>query len=306
MIIKKMRGNGFRGVLSYVLNDKEAGTKDRAEIIGGNMAGQSVQELSKEFAQLRQLKPHAKNPVRHFAIRLHPKDKSLTDEQWNKLGNDFCNRFGFGNTYKAFVLHRDSHPPHLHIITSQISFAGSLTREFKDIYRIKGYCRATEQAMGMHTVSNKPTGKSKLYHVRKRGTCRLDNKPSQHQEKLQALLNKPKPSPQQSLLVPSLRKPDPLQQQAQQVISNIFQQAQSSGRFMQLVQAEGSLVAQMMTLKSMLRKAKGTPQEQQLAQQLADIEKQLAQNFAEKIRAWADEAHAKQEHIQQQKRRLKL
>lgn len=304
MIIKKMKGNGFRGVLSYVLNDKDNGHEDRAEIIGGNMAGQTALELSKEFAQLRQLKPHAKNPVRHFAIRLHPKDRALSDEQWKKLGNDFCQKMGYGNTYKAFVLHRDSNPPHLHIVTSQISFAGTLTREFKDIPRIKKYCRQQETALKLIAVSTKNTGNSKLYHTRKRGTCRLDNQPSAYQQKIQALLSKPKPQP--TLLAPAQRKADPIQQKAQNFIIEVFSSAKTSSRFFELVKTERALVGQINSLKAQLIKAKGTPQEQALSAQLADLEKQLAQNFAQKIQAWHMEAQQEQQHIQQQKRRMKL
>lgn len=305
MIIKKMKGNGFGGVLSYVLNDKEDGQDNRAEVIGGNMWGQKVGELSKEFAQLRQLKPQAKNPVRHFAIRLHPKDKALTDDQWNKLGNEFCDKFGYINTYKVFVLHRDSNPPHLHIVTSQIGFEGKLNREYKDIYRIKNFCRTSEQAMGLIAVDNKHTGKSKLYHVRKRGTCKIDHQA--RQAKMQSLLTTASAQQTQPTIQAPRQKLDPIQKQAQSFITEVFTAAKTNGgRFMELVKSESALLGQINSLKAMLIKAKGTPQEKVLAAQLADVEKQMAENFAQKIQAWNMQAQQEQEHTQQQKRRLKL
>ncbi len=300
MIIKKMKGRGFRGVLSYVLNDKDNGQENRAELIGGNMAGQNVQELTQEFRLLRQINPTAKNPVRHFAIRLHPKDPALTEQQWIKLGNDFCNQMGYGNTYKAFVLHRDSHPAHLHIVTSQIGFNGKLAREFKDIPRIKGFCRQKETSLGLHAVSNKATGNAKLYHVRQRGTCKIDAQI--RQAKFQSLLKTPTPRPQQSLLVPTRQKPNLVQQKAQDFIGAVFSAAKSNSKWLELVKAEGALVAQMNSLKALLIRAKGTPHEKQLSAQLAQIEQALADNLAARIAAWNAEADQDQKHKQQLRR----
>lgn len=303
MIIKKMRGRGFRGVLAYALNDKQDGQENRAEIIGGNMSGQSVAELSKEFRQLRQLKPNAKNPVRHFAIRLSPKDQALTDGQWNQLANRFCDQFGY-DSYRLFVLHRDSHPPHLHIITSQIRFDGKLNREYKDIARIKGFCRGTERAMGLQSVSSKATGHSKLYHVRQRGTCKVDA--AIRQQKFQSLLKTPAPKSQQSVLVPSRLKTDPVQAKAQAFISNVLSAAKGNGKWLELVKTEGHLLAQIHNIKALLIKAKGTAHEQALAAQLADLEIALANNLAAKIQAWNDEAEQEQRHREQLRRRPKL
>ncbi len=302
MIIKKMKGRGFRGVLSYVLNDKENGQDNRAEIIGGNMEGQTVLELSKEFGQLRQLKPNVKNPVRHFAIRLHPSDKSLTDDQWNKLGNQFCDRFGY-NSYRAFVLHRDSNPPHLHIVTCQIGFDGKLNREFKDIYRIKNFCRTSEQTLGLKQVGNKHTGNSKLHHVRQRGTCKIDQ--MTRQAKMQSLLM-PAPKPHQSVMQPTRQKADPVQAQAQAFISNVLTTAKSNSRWMELVKTEGHLLGQISSIRAMLIKAKGMPHEQALSAQLADLEKALAENLAAKIQAWNMEAEQEQKHKEQLRRKPKL
>ncbi len=303
MIIKKMRGRGFRGVLSYVLNDKQGGQLDRSEIIGGNMAGQSVAELSNEFRQLRQLKPNATNPVRHFAIRLSPKDKALTDQQWNQLANKFCDQFGY-NSYRVFVLHRDSNPPHLHIITSQIRFDGKLNREYKDIARIKGFCRASEQALGLQLVNNKTTGNAKLYHVRQRGTCRIDQQA--RQAKFQSLLKTPSPNRVASVMQPTRQKIDPAQQKAQQFISAVLTTAKSNGRWLELVKTEGHLLAQIHSIKALLIKAKGTPHEQALSAQLAELERSLADNLAAKIQAWNAEAEQEQQHREQLRRRPKL
>lgn len=302
MILKKMKGRGFRGVLSYCLNDKDAGPEHRAEIVGGNMSGSTADDLSKEFAQLWKLKPDAKGPVRHFAIRLHPRDKSLAADEWNKLAEDFCKQFGYGNTYKVFVLHRDSNPPHLHIITSQIGFDGRLNREYRDFHRIKAFCRQQETDLQLHKVSSKPTGNSRLYHVQKRGTCRL-LPVSPRQKQFEALLQTARAS--RSVMAPT-RKVDPLQQAAGNFVAAVEQQARSSNRYMQLLKAEGSLWAQYNNIKALLVRAQGTNLEHQLTAQLAEIQKQLAENLAARLRAMNEEAEQVAEQKTKRTRRFRL
>lgn len=317
MIIKKMKGSGFKGVASYCLNDKkDEDFKDRAEIIGGNMAGTTPQEISKEFGQLRGLKPQIKNPVRHFAIRLHPKDKAQTNEEWNKLGNEFTEKMGFGNTYKLFVLHKDTQPPHLHIITSQISFEGKLTKEFQDIPKLKTFCREKEIELGLKKISSKPTGNSKLYHPRQRGNCKIDKpvfklspQAQAVKEKIQARASQmaPKPVSQAgSVLAPTQQK-NPAQAKAQALIGSVVAQATATGgsRYMQLLVVEGSLFGQLQKLKQQLGFC--TPEQKlDIYRQISELEIQIANNLSEKLQAWSNEAKAEEAQKQQQKRSLKL
>lgn len=46
------RGNGFRGVLDYIADDKKC-----VGHIGGNMVGTTPRELAKEFSASRRLRP---------------------------------------------------------------------------------------------------------------------------------------------------------------------------------------------------------------------------------------------------------
>ena len=54
MKAKISRGGGFRGVLNYILD------KGEAEIVGGNMSGQTPQELTREFGITKALRPDCK------------------------------------------------------------------------------------------------------------------------------------------------------------------------------------------------------------------------------------------------------
>lgn len=119
---KVSRGRGFRGTLNYAFERKDG--KDQGILIGGTMAGTSINSLSTEFGRFRKLREDIEKPVWHQSLRL-PKGESLNSETWNKIGNDYMTRMGFDedkNQY-AFILHDDDH---IHIIANRIDIDGKL------------------------------------------------------------------------------------------------------------------------------------------------------------------------------------
>lgn len=120
---KIKRGNGFRGVLSYVLN--RDGIESGA-LIGGNMSGKNARELAREFGLVRALRPDALNPVWHNSLRLTD-GEYLDNDQWNKLADDYMNRMGFSEYHpRIYVLHDDPNGQHIHILASRISLKSEL------------------------------------------------------------------------------------------------------------------------------------------------------------------------------------
>jgi len=69
MIAKITRGGSFRGAARYVLDDRHGLGPDRQpEIIGGNMAGRTSGELTREFEAVRQQRPGIAKPVEHVSV----------------------------------------------------------------------------------------------------------------------------------------------------------------------------------------------------------------------------------------------
>jgi hypothetical protein len=64
VIAKITRGGGFRGAARYVLDERRGLDRDHQhEIIGGNMAGRTSAELTREFEAVRQQRPDIRKPV---------------------------------------------------------------------------------------------------------------------------------------------------------------------------------------------------------------------------------------------------
>lgn len=116
---KIRRGKCFKGIVSYALAPAPH-HKTAPVIIGGNMIGLSVDEVTVEFMRTQQLRSDVQKPVWHNSLRL-PKGDSLTDEQWKLVADDYMKRMGFSDTHlRCYIMHNDEAGQHIHIIASRI------------------------------------------------------------------------------------------------------------------------------------------------------------------------------------------
>ena len=79
MIAKTKANSSFRGTTKYVVE------KAKAKIIGGNMIGQTTNQLVAQFMVSRNLNPKVKEPCYHLMLSL-PHHETLSDEQFASLG----------------------------------------------------------------------------------------------------------------------------------------------------------------------------------------------------------------------------
>lgn len=130
MKAKINRGGGFRGVVSYVHE------KGDAEIVGGNMSGQTIQELTREFSITKKLRPDCKNPVWHCSLAL-PKGDRLSSEKWGELAMDFMREMDIdpANFLYSVARHSDTDHDHIHIVASRIGLDGQLWHGQKDVFK---------------------------------------------------------------------------------------------------------------------------------------------------------------------------
>ncbi|AUU09568.1 relaxase/mobilization nuclease domain-containing protein [Serratia marcescens] len=116
---KIKRGKQFTGVVVYVL-EPASHHKTDPKVIGGNMAGNHIVDLIREFGQTKLLRPDIKKPVWHNSLRL-PHGEKLSEAQWATVADDYMSRMGFNDTHlRCYVLHNDEVGQHIHIIASRI------------------------------------------------------------------------------------------------------------------------------------------------------------------------------------------
>jgi hypothetical protein len=82
MIGKVVQGGNFLGVLNYLHH------KEKAQKIGGNLAGKTPQELSAELYLSRELNWRLQNIVSHTSLSL-AKSEQLADAEWRAIAADY-------------------------------------------------------------------------------------------------------------------------------------------------------------------------------------------------------------------------
>ncbi|MDE2174329.1 MAG: hypothetical protein KGJ54_03460 [Betaproteobacteria bacterium] len=99
------RGSGFRGALDYVFGRDAAHKDEPGVLIGGNMSGTDVRQLSREFAAVRALRPDIGKPVWHNSLCL-PEGETLPPERWQTLCDDYNSGCQSSWLMTWFVAHR--------------------------------------------------------------------------------------------------------------------------------------------------------------------------------------------------------
>lgn len=145
MKAKISRGAGFRGALSYIYE------KGEAEKVDGNMSGQTVPELVREFGITKELRPDCKNPVWHCSLAV-TKGERVSREKWGKLAQDFLIEMEMdpANFLYSVARHRDTEYDHIHIVASRIGLDGQLWHGQKDVFKA---IEATQKLEKMHGLT---------------------------------------------------------------------------------------------------------------------------------------------------------
>ncbi|RYE63620.1 MAG: relaxase, partial [Oxalobacteraceae bacterium] len=151
MKAKVTRGGGFRGALNYAFDKVKAAAGDKeAERVGGNMDGADPQELSAEFAVVRQLRPDIEKPVWHCSLSL-PAGERLDSERWAAVAEDFMKHMEFdpASTPYVAVRHNDTKHDHIHIIASRIGLDGQVWHGKWEARRAIEATQALERTHGL-------------------------------------------------------------------------------------------------------------------------------------------------------------
>jgi hypothetical protein len=147
MIAKHVKGRGFRGCLNYLLK------KPEAQLIGGNMLGETARELAAEFSESRKLRPNLTRAVYHASLSLAP-GESFSDEKWRTVAKDYVTKMGFEGSQFVIVRHKDAPHDHVHIVASRIRLDGSTVSDSKDHKRAEKIVRGLEIEHGLTRVKS--------------------------------------------------------------------------------------------------------------------------------------------------------
>jgi hypothetical protein len=172
MIGKIIKGRGFRGCLSYVLE------KTGAEIIDTNMDGDSPRSLATEFSLSRQLRPMLNQVVCHVSLSLSP-DEHLNNASWQQVIAQYLKDMDFSNNQYVAVKHTDTaNHEHVHLVTSRVKMDGSVVSDSWDWTRSQKSIRKLEMDFGLASVPSSRTSDRQEETYRHIEKERISGKPT--------------------------------------------------------------------------------------------------------------------------------
>ena len=162
MKAKITRGKTFKGLLNYIFDLGSKATRDKIPfIVGGNMAGASPQQLTREFVAARQLRPDIERAVWHCSLSLPPGERP-TNEQWNEITKDFMEGMGFSDyTPYVAVRHNDKEHDHIHIVASRIGGDSKVWVGKWEAYKAIEVTQRLEEKYDLTRVAFKPAQKKR-------------------------------------------------------------------------------------------------------------------------------------------------
>lgn len=147
MISKIIKGTGMQGVVSYAM----AG--DHRALIGGNLAGRTPRQLSKEFGQFRKLRPSLERAVAHLVLSAAPEDPPLDANAWNRIADIFLKDLGYEFCPHVIFRHNDTGNDHIHIACLRIGPDGKTVPDSNDRFKAERSLARIEEQFGLRRVN---------------------------------------------------------------------------------------------------------------------------------------------------------
>lgn len=138
MIAKIVKGQGFKGVVNYIL-DQVKGT----EIIDSNgIRLKSPDTIIQSFVSQIELNPQLNKPVGHISLDFSTQDKDkLTNEFMVKIARDYMAQMGINDTQYLIARHYDKEHPHVHLVFNRIDNSGNTISDKNDRFRSGKICK---------------------------------------------------------------------------------------------------------------------------------------------------------------------
>ncbi|WP_009630911.1 relaxase/mobilization nuclease domain-containing protein [Synechocystis sp. PCC 7509] len=148
MIGKISKSGSFKQLVEYL-------DKEDSVILGTNMYGQSIRELTAEFMTIRDLNPSIKQPVLHASLSLLP-GESLSDEQFREVCETWMEKMGFDLTKNQYLIvrHKDTEHEHAHLAINRIDMLTTkVVIDSFERYRSQEIIRQLEQNYDLEQVA---------------------------------------------------------------------------------------------------------------------------------------------------------
>jgi hypothetical protein len=156
-IAKANMGNGFSGVIGYVLEQKDVSQELQPKIIECNNVFQSSnsENIARRMRDLAQANG-TKKPVMHMQISFHP-DEKLTAKQTQKAIDSIIKDAGIDRNNHQFLLveHFDKNHQHFHVVCNRVGLDHKLLNDSHLKIKLNVACDKVEKEQGLRATAGR-------------------------------------------------------------------------------------------------------------------------------------------------------
>jgi hypothetical protein len=157
MIANITKGADFGGLCRYLLHHSKS-----AEIIGGNVGGETPQALEAEFLAFANLNQRVRKPVNHMSLGFAPEDGKIDRTRQERIAARIVEEMGYGNAQYLVVAHGRKDPghdaqhdhDHLHIVANSVDLNGKWVDDFQSFRRMEAILRKIERDEGLRQIES--------------------------------------------------------------------------------------------------------------------------------------------------------
>lgn len=152
MIAKIVKGNSFKGVVSYIL-DKE---KDAKILVCDGLFAEDKDTIAMSFEAQSKMNPKVTKPVGHISLAFHKEDEyRLTDRAMAGIALEYLEQMGITDTQVLIVRHFDKEHPHVHIAFNRIANNGRTISDRNERIRSARICKELTRKYKLYFASGK-------------------------------------------------------------------------------------------------------------------------------------------------------
>jgi hypothetical protein len=152
MIAKIVKGQGFRGVVNYILNQEK-----KAEILDSDgVMLDDPEAIIESFNFQTELNPRILKPVGHISLNFSAQDKDkFSNEFMVKIARDYMAQMGITDTQYLIARHYDKEHPHVHLVFNRIDNNGNTISDKNDRFRSGKICKDLTQKYKLYFAQGK-------------------------------------------------------------------------------------------------------------------------------------------------------
>ena len=152
MIAKIMKGSGFKGVISYIL-DLKKGTE---LIDSSGVRTDSINHIVQSFIDQTELNPRVGKVVGHISLSFSAQDSPRLSNEWMvKVAREYMEKMGIKDTQYIIGRHFDKEHPHIHIAFNRIDNNGKTISDRNDRFRSEKICKELTIKYGLYFAGGK-------------------------------------------------------------------------------------------------------------------------------------------------------